>query len=99
MLVAGIIALIHPRDVCNVTLTVLTQKAHKGSGLTLDELKHCVNDQCIDNGMPSEFNLPPRPEPQELATDTSASQKWQICQDFNNLNKVTQIDPMPQGDI
>src|SRR5277367_6028545 len=25
--------------------------------------------------------------------------KWRICQDFADLNKVTQVPPMPQGDI
>lgn len=99
MLAAGIIAPIHPRDVRNVAPTVLAQKVHKGSGLTMDELKHRVNDECISYGIPGEFDLPPRPKPREPATKTPTSQKWRICQDFNNLNRVTQIAPMPQGDI
>jgi hypothetical protein len=99
MLAAGIIALMHPRDVRNITSTVLAQKVHEGSRLTVDELKHHVNDECISYGIPSTFDLPPRPKPWELFTKTPTSQKWQICQDFNNLNRVTQIAPMPQGDI
>jgi hypothetical protein len=27
------------------------------------------------------------------------STKWRICQDFGEINKVTKITPMPQGDI
>jgi hypothetical protein len=99
MLAAGIIAPIHPWDVCNVAPTVLAQKAHKGNGLTLDELKHHVNDKCVKHGIPSAFDMPPRPEPMETPAEIHPSQKWCICQDFNNLNKVTQIAPMPQGDI
>jgi hypothetical protein len=26
-------------------------------------------------------------------------QKWQICQDFREVNKYTKVAPMPQGDI
>ena len=99
MLAAGIIAPIHPRDVRNVAPTVLAQKVHEGNGLALDELKHRINDECVNHGISSAFDLPPRPEPRELPTSITTSQKWRICQDFNNLNKVTQIAPMPQGDI
>ena len=61
MLEAGVIRKIHPRDVWCVAQTVLAQKTHKGEGLTLDELKHCVNNQCIEHGLPSEFEMPPQP--------------------------------------
>lgn len=44
MLAAGIIELIHPRDVRAVMPTVLTKKTHDGQGLLLDELKHVIND-------------------------------------------------------
>ena len=61
MLEAGVIRKIHSRDVWCVAQTVLAQKTHKGEGLTLDELKHCVNNQCIEHGLPSEFEMPPQP--------------------------------------
>ena len=99
MLAAGIVAPIHPRDVHNVAPTVLAQKVHEGNGIPLDELKHRINDECVSHGMQSAFDMPPRPEPREASVDATAPQKWRICQDFNNLNKVTQIAPMPQGDI
>ena len=59
MLEAGIIHSIHPRDVQFVAQMVLAQKMHEGDGLTLDELKHHVNDLCIKHGLPSKFNMPP----------------------------------------
>lgn len=95
MLNAGIIAPIHPRDVKCVASTVLAQKAHEGQGLTLDELKHKVNDQCVAHGLPSAFDLPPRPEKPDVEDNEATAQKWRICQDFNELNKVTQVAPVP----
>ena len=84
ILEAGIIYNIHPRDVCFVAQTVLAQKAHGGDGLMIDELKHQVNDQCNAHGLPSKFEMPPRPEPnkpkEKVAKDKP--KKWHICQGF-----------------
>ena len=99
MLAAGIIRPIHPRDVRFVAQTVLAQKTHEGEGLTLDELKHKVNDQCLEHGMPNEFEMPPRPEPRELPETQNKPKKWRLCQDFNGINRVTEVAPVPQGDI
>ena len=62
MLAAGIIVPIHPHNVHNITPTILTQKVHEGNGLTLDKPKHHINDECINHGFPSAFDLSPRPE-------------------------------------
>jgi hypothetical protein len=59
MIGAGIIALIHPRDVQAVAPVVFSKKTHEGQGLPLDELKHCVNDQCVELGLSSLEDLPP----------------------------------------
>ena len=104
MLEAGVIRPIHPRDVRFVAQTVFAQKMHDGQGLPLDELKHKVNDQCIQHGIPSEFDLPPRPEPPGVTTNENMESvkkptKWRMCQDFNGINKVTEVAPIPQGDI
>jgi hypothetical protein len=40
MLEVGVICQIHPRDVHFIAQMVLAQKAHKGQGLAIDELKH-----------------------------------------------------------
>jgi hypothetical protein len=104
MLEAGIIRPIHPRDVRFVAQTVLAQKTHNGQGLPLNELKHRINDQCSKNGLPGEFDMPPRPEPSNTTTDRDISDtkqptKWRLCQDFNGVNRLTEVAPIPQGDI
>jgi hypothetical protein len=101
MLEAGIIRPIHPSEVRFVAQTVLAQKTHEGQGLCIDELKHIVNGQCLEHGLPDEFDMPPRPEPtivnQEIDRNTPI--KWRMCQDFGGINKVTEVAPVPQGDI
>ena len=101
MLEAGIICSIHPRDVQFVTQTVLAHKVHEGDGLTLDKLKHQVNDQCNAHGLPNEFEMPPRPEPCEPNAEPAPDKpkKWRMWQNFGGINKVTEIVPVPQGDI
>src|ERR1700678_3613886 len=88
MLAAGIIRPIHPRDVRFVAQTVLAQKTHEGEGLTLDELKHKVNDQCLEHGMPNEFEMPPQPEPRELPETQNKPKKWRLSQKFNGNKRV-----------
>jgi len=102
MLEADIIEPIPYQDVKCCGATTLAKKAHEGGGLTLEELQHRVNDQCIAAGFPSAFeNLPPRNiVPGDTSTTPLKEQnKWRVCQDFAELNKVTQVPPMPQGDI
>lgn len=85
-----------------VSPITLAKKAHEGKGLTIDELKHKLNDECIAAGLPPSFDLPPLPEPHAEPTNPQEPpkpQKWRICQDFGPVNKVTEITPMPQGSI
>jgi len=77
----------------------LAQKAHENTGLSLDELKHKVNDECIKHSLPAAFDLPTCPAPTENAPTNTSPKKWCSCQDFGEINKVTQIAPVPQGDI
>ena len=104
MLAAGIIESCHPEQVKCVSPTTLAQKAHEGGGLSLEELQHKVNDQCITAGLEPFFNLPSRPSSAQSHNETkntSANKppKWRICQNFGEVNRVTEIAPMPQGDI
>jgi hypothetical protein len=101
MVEAGIIAPIHPRDVHAVAPVVFSKKTHDGQGLPLDELKHRVNDQCMELGLASAEDLPPRPTDREnTSNEPSMSQKWHLCQDLSEVNRATtEIAPMPQGDI
>lgn len=100
MLEAGIIRPIHPSEVRFVAQTVLAQKTHEGQGLCIDELKYKVNGQCLENGFPNEFEMPPKPESTTNPTiNQNTPIKWRMCQDFGGINKVTEVAPVPQGDI
>ena len=98
MLEAGIIEACNPEDVKCISPTTLAQKTHQGKGLALGELQHRVNDECVSQGMDTKFDLPPRTAP---TPDDSPSEepKWRICQNFSQVNKITKVAPMPQGDI
>ena len=100
MLAADIIRPIAHQDVKCCAATTLAKKAHEGEGRTLDSLKHRINDECIAAGYPSAFeNLPLKEEPNLDTRTQSAQNKWRVCQDFAELNQVTKVPPMPQGDI
>jgi hypothetical protein len=78
MLDAGIIHPIHPNEVRFVAQTVLAQKTHEGQGLCIETLKHKVNDQCLMNDIPSEFDLPLRCEPPYPTKPTPLEYRWTI---------------------
>ena len=100
MLEAGIVRPIHPSEVQFVAQTVLVKKTHEGQGLSIEELKYKVNEQCIKNNLPGEFNIPPQPESDtHHPSKHDTPIKWRMCQDFNGINKVTEVAPVPQGDI
>jgi hypothetical protein len=100
MLAAGIIRPIAHQDVKCCGATTLAKKAHEGSGLTLNTLRHRVNDECTTAGFPSAFeDLLPLEETDLDSNPPAAQNKWRVCQDFAELNKVTKVPPMPQGDI
>lgn len=99
MLEAGVIIPIAADKVKCVSPTTLAQKAHQGGGLTRDELMHRVNDQCIAAGIAGEPNLPPRPTAEDSYEPPAGPPKWRVCQNFAELNKVTTVPLMLQGDI
>ena len=99
MLEAGIICPIYPEDIKCIAPSVLAQKVHENTGLSLDELKHKVNDECIKHDLPIAFDLPPCPAPAENTTAFTLPKKWCLCQDFGEINKVMPIAPVPQGDV
>lgn len=98
MLEAGVIEACRPEDVKCISPTTLAQKTHQGKGLPLEELQHRVNEECIAHGMEPRFDLPPRTAPTPV-DDTAEEPKWRICQNFAQINKITKVAPMPQGDI
>ena len=100
MLAAGIIQPITHQDVKCCGATTLAKKIHEGDGLTLNILKHRINNQCIAIGFPPAFEeLPPINEVDRDSAPPIVQNKWQVCQDFAELNQVTKVPPMPQGDI
>ena len=100
MLAAGIVRPIDHQDVKCCGATTLAKKAHEGSGRSLNTLKHQVNNECIAAGFPpAHLDLPPMEEVEQNLDTSSTQNKWRVCQDFAELNKVTQVPPMPQGDI
>ena len=99
MLKADIIEQCLPDQVKCVSPTTLAQKVHNNPGLNLEELQHRVNDQCITHGFETTFSLPPRSLPTPDDESDKKEPKWRICQNFSQINKVTKIAPMPQGDI
>ncbi|KAG2737420.1 hypothetical protein P692DRAFT_20883584 [Suillus brevipes Sb2] len=100
MLEAGIIEQAPAELVKCAATTVIAQKAHEPSGLSWEELQQRINDQCRTAGEPPAFELPERSveAPQQMK-EKEAPRKWRICQNFGQLNKVTEIAPMPQGDL
>ncbi|THH08021.1 hypothetical protein EW146_g9125 [Bondarzewia mesenterica] len=99
MLKAGIITPIAHEDVKFCGNTVLAQKAHTTKGLSHDELKLLINDECTKHGFPHKFDLPERTSTPAQAASPPQQTKWRICQSFKALNDITTVPPMPQGDI
>ena len=97
MLAVDIIRPIAYQDVKCCAATTLAKKTHEGGGVTLDTLKHCINDECVAAGYPSAFkHLPPKEETHLNTTTPAVQNKWRVCQDFMEINQVTKVPPMPQ---
>ena len=83
--------------------TVLAQKAHEAPGLTVDQIRQEVNEQCIALGEPPDPHIPRRTGPLSQPThhepvDTKKP-KWRITQNFSQLSRVCQSAQVPQGDL
>jgi hypothetical protein len=103
---ADIVETIRPEDVKCVSPITLSQKTHTKEGLSWDELRHRVNEECIASGYPPVHNISGSTyqnltpiDDQNTVYDPTQPQKWRICQNYAALNRVTHIFPMPQGDI
>ena len=99
MLEAGVIEHIEPSRVKCVSPTVLVHKAHEGAGLTLEELQQRINAECIKAGLESHFDLQVKEQELDVPKPNAKEQKWRICQNFAEINHVTKIAAMLQGDI
>jgi hypothetical protein len=99
MLEAGVIEHVEPSRVKCVSPTVLAQKAHEGGGLTLEELQQRIDAECIKTGLEPYFNIPQNENAPSAPEPSPKEQKWWICQNFGEINRITEIAAMPQGDI
>jgi hypothetical protein len=99
MLEAGIIEHVEPSRVKCVSPTTLAQKAHEGGGLTLEELQQRVNTECIAAGIEPYFDSQVSEAAPRITKQNTKEQKWRVCQNFAEVNRVTEIAAMPQGDI
>ena len=109
LITADIIETIHPEDVKCCSPLTLVQKANDNAGLSLNELHHRVNEECILRGRPPAHNTEPQ-EPLSTFIDhhkhamsttqaKSKPQTWCICQNYSALNRVTQVFSTSTGDI
>jgi hypothetical protein len=101
MLKAGVCAPIAAKDVKCVSPITLAAKAHTSGGMTIDELRQRLNEECEHTGIAPPFVGPPdaEPLPARASNDNSAPPKWRVCTNYMRLNEVTQVLQMPQGDI
>jgi hypothetical protein len=99
MLEAGVIEHVDPSRVKCVSPTVLAQKAHEGGGLMLEELQQRIDAECVKTGLEPYFNIPQNKNAPSAPEPSPKEQKWRICQNFGEINRVTEIAAMPQGDI
>ena len=99
MLEAGVIEQVEPSQVKCISPTVLSQKAHEGGGLTLEELQQRINTECTKAGLEPHFDLPEIEQVPDFPEPSLKEQKWRICQNFAEVNRITEIAAMPQGDI
>src|SRR6267154_1153297 len=97
---AGITRFIPADEVKAVASTVLVQKTHSGTSLSLDDIHQIVNQQCIALGEPPDHTIDIKSMPVISPEPVDPSKvKWRICQNFRDVNKVSNVAATPQGDI
>jgi hypothetical protein len=101
MLKARICEPIDAKDIKCVSPITLAVKAHTTCGLTFDELCQRLNEECKQVGVDQPFIGPQAASPtgRDSADLHNAPQKFWVCTNYKKLNEVTQVLPMPQGDI
>lgn len=103
MVEARICAPIAVKGIKCVSPITLAVKAHSMAGMTMDKLCQKVNLECKQIGILNPYigpcSVQPMPEVQKTQPGVMQPQKWRVCTNYQELNKVTQVLPMPQGSI
>ena len=88
---AGIIKPIAAEEVKCCSPVVLAQKVHSLEGLSITELQHRVNDECIQIGLPPAHDLPPQEEGAMERSMPMHDPKWRFCIGYTLLNQLTKV--------
>ena len=99
---ADLIELADIPQIKHVVPTVLTQKMHEASGsMSLEDLCRELNKQCEHAKLAQPFDeeVGAAMTQQRAKKPPNEPLKWRVTQNFAELNKITQILPMFQGDI
>ena len=74
LIAADIIKAIHPEDMKCCSPITLAHKEYDKPSLSLNELHHKVNEECIANGMEPAYNVELPPEGQDTCYQTEPAQ-------------------------
>ena len=88
---AGIIKPIAAEEVKCCSPVVLAQKVHSLEGLSITELQHRVNNECIWIGLPPAHDLPPWEEGAVERSMSMHDPKWRFCIGYTLLNQLTKV--------
>jgi hypothetical protein len=99
MLEVGVCAPIATKDVKCVSPTTVAVKAHTSAGMTVNELRQQLNQECEGIGVAPPFIGPSDAKPLLDIVSEDLPEKWCVCTNYMKLNEVTQVLQMTQGDI
>jgi hypothetical protein len=92
LLLAGVTRPIAAEDVKCCSPITIPWKAHSSGGLTINELIHRLEDQCVASGRKPADNLPPRETPSDPSTNSKPTKpKFHFCMNYGELNKSTAV--------
>jgi len=91
MLDAGICEPIAAKDVKCVSPITLAAKAHSSGGMTIEELRQRLNEECANVGVKPPFIVPENAPPLPNLETADEPQKWRVCTNYMKLNEVTHV--------
>lgn len=76
LLAASILQPLAAKEVKCCSPVKMVQKLHSNQGLSVTELQHQVNEQCIHSGMTPRFDILPREDPSAIPQVWDNNPKW-----------------------